>query len=240
MERESDCGFDVPPGRRGALISPAVRPFARNAGRAVLSATNAAASLVGLKVIRANVLSEEWFRKTAHFVRMLDRVREVDGDVVECGVGAGKSFAIITSLVRSSGEERLVWGFSPWTSPSAKNNPKLSGSTMAEVRLRLRQMGVDDLSGIELVDGEFADTLTRAPEPIAFAYVDVVLEDFVQPCLERLWPKVAPGGVISIGWYTPHSERPVEAFLATVAEGEARLEIDSAWHGHRFLVKATA
>src|SRR5436190_13975363 len=150
----------------------------------MLSATNAAASLAGFKVIRGNVLSEEWFRKTAHFVRMLDQVRDVEGDVVECGVGAGKSFAIIASLVRSSGAERRVWGFSPWTSEASVNgNPMLSGAAMAEVRLRLRQMGVDDLSGIELVDGALPDTLARAPEPIAFGHVDVMLEDAVRPCL---------------------------------------------------------
>jgi hypothetical protein len=213
------------------------RRLVRNAFFQALRATNALASLVGLKVIRANVLSEEWFRKVGHFVRVLDRVRGVEGDIVECGVGGGKSFAIIASLVRSSGEQRKIWGLSPWTRVDGWRDPSLSGAGKGEVRLRLGQMAASSLTGVELVNGDFPDTLALVTGTIAFAHVDVVLAQAVGPCLEQLWPKLAPGGIVSIGWFTACPADPITSFLATVPEGEARLEQDAEWHGRRLIVK---
>ena len=210
----------------------------RSASVRALAAGDAAASLVGLKVVRANVLSEEWFRKVGHFVRVLDRVRDVEGDVVECGVGAGKSFAVIASLVRSSGNDRKLWGLSPWTRVDGWSHPSLSGATQSEVRLRLKQMGVTSLAGIELIDGDVVSTLALVTGSIAFGHVDVVLAGAVRPCLEQLWPKLAPGGILSVGWFTSAAEDPIESFLASLPNGEARLEHDAGWHDRPLIVKA--
>jgi hypothetical protein len=214
-----------------------MRRLVRNTSFQALRATNALASLVGLKVIPANVLSEEWFRKVGHFVRMLDRIRCVEGDVVECGVGGGKSFAVIASLVRSSGQQRKVWGLSPWTRVDGWRDPPLSAAGHRDVRLRLGQMAVSSLTGVELVDGDFAGTLALVTGTIAFAHVDVVLAQAVRPCLAQLWPKLAPGGIVSVGGFTASPADPVGSFLATVPEGEARLEHDAEWHGRRLIVK---
>ena len=213
-----------------------MRRLVRNTSFQALRATNALASLVGLKVIPANVLSEEWFRKVGHFVRMLDRIRCVEGDVVECGVGGGKSFAIIASLVRSSGQQRKVWGLSPWTRVDGWRDP-LSPAGHRDVRLRLGQMAVSSLTGVELGDGDFAGTLALVTGTIAFAHVDVVLAQAVRPCLAQLWPKLAPGGIVSVGWFTASPADPVGSFLTTVPEGEARLEHDAEWHGRQLIVK---
>jgi Methyltransferase domain len=215
-----------------------MRRLVRNTSFQALRVTNALASLVGLKVIPANVLSEEWFRKVGHFARVLDRIRGVEGDVVECGVGGGKSFAIIASLVRSSGQQRKVWGLSPWTCVDGwRDHPSLSAAGQGEVRLRLSQMAVSSLTGIELVDGDLAGTLALVTGTIAFAHLDVVLAQAVRPCLEQLWPKLAPGGIVSVGWHTASPVDPVRSFLTTVPEGEARLEQDPEWHGRRLIVK---
>jgi hypothetical protein len=214
-----------------------MRRLVRNTSFQALRVTNALASLVGLKVIPANVLSEEWFRKVRHFARMLDRIRGVEGDVVECGVGGGKSFAIIASLVRSSGQQRKVWGLSPWTRVDGWQDPSLSAAGQGEVRLRLGQMAVSTLTGIELVDGDLAGTIALVTGTIAFAHLDVVLAQAVRPCLEQLWPKLSLGGIVSVGWFTAAPADPIASFLTTVPEGEARLEQDAEWHGRRLIVK---
>jgi Methyltransferase domain len=214
-----------------------MRRLVRNTSFHALRAANAFGSLVGLKVIRANVLSEEWFRKVGHFARMLDRVRGVEGDVVECGVGGGKSFAVIASLVRSSGQQRKVWGLSPWTRVDGWRDPSLSGARQGEVRLRLGQMAVSSLTGIELVDGDLPAALALVTGTVAFAHLDVVLAQAVRPCLEQLWPKLAPGGIVSVGWFTAWPADPITSFLTTVPEGEARLEQDAEWHGRQLIVK---
>ena len=41
---------------------------------------------------------------------MFDRIRSVDGCIVECGVGKGRSFLYLNHLAESEGKERRVWG----------------------------------------------------------------------------------------------------------------------------------
>lgn len=86
--------------------------------------------LIRLKVVPANLLSEKWFKKLAYFARLIERIDDVEGDVVECGVAAGKSFVILASLVRSNGQDRCVWGFDSWVgrpSPSAADEGSAAG-----------------------------------------------------------------------------------------------------------------
>jgi hypothetical protein len=218
----------------------------RSAAVRILHGTNRATSLIGFKVVRANLLSEEWFKKLAYFARLLERTKEVEGDVVECGVAAGKNLAIIASLVRSSGQDRCVWGFDSWAPPSPRTAdewraaPKVafSGATIKEVRLRLRQMGFDDLNGIKLVKGELAKTLSNAPARIAFAHIDLFSSEIYRICLETLWPRLEPGGIVSLGGHKPAITTALAEFLANIPEEAARLESDPSWHHRRFIVKS--
>jgi hypothetical protein len=230
------------------LVLPASLPRrpVRSAAVRILHGTNRATSLIGFKVVRANLLSEEWFKKLAYFARLLERTKDVEGDVVECGVAAGKNLAIIASLVRSSGQDRCVWGFDSWAPPSPRTAdewraaPKIafSGATIREVRLRLRQMGFDDLNGIKLVKGELAKTLPKAPERIAFVHIELFSHELYRICLETLWPRLEPGGIVSLGGFKPEITKALVEFLEKVPREEARLESDPSWHHRRFIVKS--
>jgi hypothetical protein len=230
------------------LVLPASLPRrpVRSAAVRILHGANRATSLIGLKVVRANLLSEEWFKKLAYFARLLERTKDVEGDVVECGVAAGKNLAIIASLVRSSGQDRCLWGFDSWDSPSPRTAdewraaPKVafSGATIREVRLRLRQMGFDDLNGIKLVKGELAKTLPEAPERIAFVHIELFSHELYRICLENLWPRLEPGGIVSLGGYKPEITTALAEFLANIPQEAARLESDPSWHHRRFIVKS--
>jgi Macrocin-O-methyltransferase (TylF) len=219
------------------------RSTTRNAGIKVLRATNGAASLAQLKVVRANLLSDEWFKKLAHFSRVLDRVRDVEGDVVECGVAAGKSFAIIASLVRASGRKRCVWGFDSWCPPPPDAGEGLPaeiayyGATMAEVRLRLRQMDFDDLTGIRLVQIDLCSALPDTPERIAFVHLDIPFAEPYRICFAKLWQRLEPGGIVALGGYG-YTDAGARETLATVAAEAAQFESDPAWHDRGFIVKS--
>jgi hypothetical protein len=203
---------------------------------------NEAAALVGLKVVRGNLLGEEWFRKVAYFTRIIDRISGVDGDVAVCRVDIGKSLAVIASLIRSKGEPREIWGFDSWSAPDQTRRdhdptlPQLAPATLAEVRLRLRQMSFRDLDGIHLVDGDLRVTLDHCPR-VAFVDLDLLTLGDYRLCLEKLWPKVQPGGIVSFGNYA--ANEALERFVTDLADA-AHIERDVAWHGRPFVVKSRA
>ncbi len=45
------------------------------------------------------------------FKNFFKSIRNVEGSIVECGVGYAKSFLIITQLARLEGKDRIIWGF---------------------------------------------------------------------------------------------------------------------------------
>ncbi len=53
----------------------------------------------------------EWLGTFLSYVRMYEKIRAVPGDVVECGVGRGRSFACFAFLVAEENAGRTLWGY---------------------------------------------------------------------------------------------------------------------------------
>lgn len=69
------------------------------------------------------------------------------------------------------------------------------------VRANLRKFGVDqERQRVALVKGLVQETL-RLDEQVAFAHVDVDWYEPVKTCLERIVPRLAPGGVLVLDDY---------------------------------------
>jgi O-methyltransferase len=212
---------------------------------------NRAASPAHLKLVPANLLGEEWFSQCCYFARLLERVDDVGGDVVECGVATGKSFALLAALIRSSGRQRTLWGFDSWSGlpppssedeGSARGEGAFSDASLNEVKLRLAQFDVHELDRIRLVQGRLEETLSAASiERVAFAHLDVDLYDSYRLCLENLWPKLQPGGIMALDEYAhpdwPGATKAVDEFLATLPAGEAKLESDPRFHDRHYITR---
>jgi Macrocin-O-methyltransferase (TylF) len=228
-----------------------IRGLSRRLSVKMLAATNRVTRLADLKLIPANLVTEEWFSQVGYFSRLLERVRNIEGDVVECGVASGRSLAIIASLVRSSGTERRIWGFDSWRglpslssedAGSVDGEGAFSSATVDEVRLRLELFGFDSMEGITLVEGDITQTLaTAAIDRIAFLHLDVDIYESYRSGLTILWPKVASGGIVALDEYAdpawPGATQAVDEFMATLPEGEAQLESDRRFRGRHYIVK---
>jgi hypothetical protein len=228
-----------------------IRSLSRRLSVKILAATNRVTRLADLKLIPANLVTEEWFSQVGYFSRLLERVRNIEGDVVECGVASGRSLAIIASLVRSSGTERRIWGFDSWRGlPSLSNEDAgsvagegaFSSATIDEVRLRLELFGFDSMEGIRLVEGDITQTLATAPiDRIAFLHLDVDIYESYRAALATLWPKVASGGIVALDEYAdpswPGATQAVDEFMATLPDGEAQLEGDPRFRNRHYIVK---
>jgi O-methyltransferase len=145
-------------------------------------------------------------RLYAYFDAIWQR-RDVEGAVVEVGCWLGGTAALARQLLRNTGiEKRYVCvdtftGFLPEQLAAeqgltGEGRPSFTGASIDMVHQLLRHWGCED---IELVAGDIVtlddDVL---PPIIAVALVDVDLELPVYEALRRIWPRLAPGGVILV------------------------------------------
>ncbi len=171
---------------------------------------------------RFMVLSSVDVGRIYGLIRLLEELRDVPGDVVECGVGYGKSLTTLVFGVAVLRLERTVYGFDSFAGfPEASAQdlgPRVpavgvpTGWTKTAVELirtifRTDESREDSLLrehqvGVELVSGFFADTLTaRLPEKIAFLHVDCDLYESTRAVLEECLPRMSPGGVVVFDEY---------------------------------------
>ncbi len=144
-----------------------------------------------------------------YFNKMLGLVHEIPGDIVECGVGWGRSLLDLAFLVRLEEKGRHLWGFDsfegfPEPAPQDDSSRKARRgewkTDVTSIMRMLRGSGLDEEFvefRITLVKGFFADTLARyAGDPIALLHIDADLYPSYRDALTGLYDKVVPGGVI--------------------------------------------
>lgn len=165
----------------------------------------------------------------------LELVRDVSGDLVECGVGRGRSLVILCALNHlregHEGGQRRVYAYDSFEgfpaptpeddSPRKPRQGDWSHSPSGAFRYSpeliddiLERAALPPARRPELVvrKGFFGDTLPSHPDrPIAVLHVDGDLYQSYLDTLTNLFPKVAPGGVVIFDDFKGES-RPDEKF----------------------------
>ena len=153
--------------------------------------------------------------RLSHFYDLLEKVRKVDGNIVECGVGWGRSLFMFCVLSNSFNKDRYIWGFDSFqgfSEPSSSDRQDIARirkghykTSQAGVLRYLVNSGVtqDFINNkVKLIGGFFCDTLNRYDgKSIALLHLDVDLYNSYKECLEVLYPKVTKGGVIVFDEY---------------------------------------
>jgi hypothetical protein len=134
---------------------------------------------------------------------------EIPGDIVECGIASGGSLLFMGLLLKRLNATRALWGFDTFEglpAPTA-NDPdyevakRFTGKYRGdrdEVRLLLNVHNVET----HLVPGLFQKTLPNCPvDRIAFLHIDGDWYDSVRTCLDCLYDKLSPGGIIQFDDY---------------------------------------
>lgn len=143
-----------------------------------------------------------------YFKRLFDRVIDIDGDIVECGIGKGDSLLMLAFLAKEEMRGRKVWGFDSFEGfpvPSKEDNSirKPKKGEWGETRIYAVQKlffnsGLDKhfvQSQITLVQGFFDESLPKCRcSSISFLHIDVDLYASYLTVLKYLYPKVARGG----------------------------------------------
>ncbi len=154
-------------------------------------------------------------RHLLYFHDLFNQVADVEGAVVECGVGHGHSLIQLCHCIEYEGRGRIVFGcdsFEGFPEPTGQDNgprrPALGEWKVATPELiaaRLRSIGgfsQDVLDRVVLVKGFFDSTLSeKVPDRIALLHLDVDLHESYRICLESLWPSVVSGGIVAFDEY---------------------------------------
>ena len=170
-------------------------------------------------------------RLFSYLSRQFERIKSVEGDIVECGVGKGRTFLYLTHLSLDEKKHRLVWGFDsfegfpePTKEDDSFRKPKKGDWSDTSVGLivgQLRRAGIpqkDSDACVRLIPGFFPDTFTEYKGgQVALLHVDVDLYQSYVDVLTFFFPKVSNGGVIMFDEYNhpkwPGATQAVDEFL---------------------------
>lgn len=148
-----------------------------------------------------------------YFLNQLERIRDVQGDIVECGVSIGHGALLFLLLSQYLGVERTYYGFDSFEGfpdPVAKDGTTpITGkdfwATPPETVLRVLQDGrvperiIRDR--VRLVKGFFDKTLSSYEGRIALLHLDGDLYESYKVPLATLYDKVVRGGIIMFDEY---------------------------------------
>jgi len=148
-----------------------------------------------------------------YFKDIISMVQNVEGDIVECGVSIGHGALLFTLLSDYINKPRIYYGFDSFEGfpdPVEKDETTpIKGKgfwanppeTVLKV-LRDGRVGEKVIQGrIRLIKGWFDKTLSTYEGKIALLHLDCDLYESYKLCLESLYEKVQPGGVIMFDEY---------------------------------------
>ncbi len=136
---------------------------------------------------------------------------QTPGDVVECGTARGGSAALMGLTLNRLGARRGLWVFDTFEGlpPPTLDDPDFETAKLytgecrgelEEVVALFERLGI--LSNTSFVKGLFQETLPACEvQKIAFLHIDGDWYDSVRVCLDHLYDRVSPGGIIQIDDY---------------------------------------
>jgi hypothetical protein len=170
----------------------------------------------------------------------------VPGDIVECGTASGGSAALMGLLLKKLDPGRRLWVFDTFEGlpPPTNEDPdyeiarQFTGTcrgSIEEVTDLFKRFGFADLT--VPIKGLFEDTLRKSGVgPIAVLHLDCDWYRSVRVCLDELWDRVSPGGVVQIDDYG-HWAGARKAVNQFISERALNLKVHYLDYSGRQLVK---
>lgn len=171
--------------------------------------------------------------RVMYWQNFFNMVKDVEGDIVECGIGRGRSLLIIAAinqlLDKRDGGQRKIFGydsFEGFPEPTAADNsprnpqkgewstsPSGQYSYSEDFTRMVLESGDVATNNITLTKGYFSESLINHPErPIALLHIDGDLYQSYLSALEHLFHGVAKGGIVVFDDFYEKEENTVEPF----------------------------
>ncbi len=189
--------------------------------------------------------------KLMYWRDQIERIKDVEGDIVECGVSIGHGTLLFLLLNEFVGVERTYYGFDSfegfpnpvekdevtpiegerfWASPPEIVMKTLRDGRIPEEVIRTR---------VRLIKGWFDQTVPKYEGRIALLHLDGDLYESYKIPLECLYGKVSPGGVIMFDEYNdqrwPGASKAIDEFFSDKSE---KLQSHELCNWKHYVVKA--
>jgi len=167
-------------------------------------------------------LNEGSVQRSIYLYDLFDKIKNIDGDIVECGAGLGRSLFLLSICANLYEKKRHIYCFDSFqglpeiSKEDIPNSNTLTrrGYSLKDESYRAQEdviiqhlivsgISQDFISNhITFVKGFFSETLGGySGARIALLHLDVDLYQSYKECLEILYPKVVKGGVIAFNEY---------------------------------------
>lgn len=175
---------------------------------------------IGLKQKFHTPLTSDFVYRLDYFLRLWPRV---EGEIVECGVGSGKTFLALAHILNLKKENRILYGFDTFEGLPEPTKEDVSFRNPKKGELKTKKDWIwtiikgSQLStqNIKLTKGYFKDI--KFNKPIALLHIDGDLYQSYKDALTILFPLVAKGGVIIFDEYNepawPGATKAVNEFF---------------------------
>jgi hypothetical protein len=237
-----------------ALVPKPVRPAFRGAYNCSKMLVEQLFLSLGLRISRRDRLEEQIpvdymqsrflprvYRQSVgrlfYFRHMHERISNIPGDIVECGVSIGHGILYLALLCELTATKRKIWGFDSFSGfpASAEADKRADGSfrmqqhdytSPPEMVLKVLSDGRVSTEFVthyvRLVRGYFEETLHQYDGEIALLHLDCDLYESYTTCLNALYPKVRSGGIIMFDEYEdtdfPGAKRAIDEFFGDKSE----------------------
>jgi hypothetical protein len=155
-----------------------------------------------------------------YFYEHLRTIQGITGDVVECGVGWGRSVLALSIAMQALNQKRVIYGFDSFEGFPEPTKEDLPGKAVRG-HYKTRQDSVikhllnSGLSGefvasnVRLVPGFFEDSLPNYDGgEVALLHLDVDIYSSYKETLEFFFPRVVAGGIILFDEYQSTEKYP--------------------------------
>ena len=197
--------------------------------------------------IRRYELDATHIRRFFHFEQLLRQIDDVEGHIVECGVGPGRSIFAFSIITQSMTRPREIWGFDTFEGippPSAEDGKSNAQKTGWWNHPRRQVVELLEFNGIErsfiiekirFVPGVFSESLPMYNGgPIALLHLDIDFYESYMTALEALYDHVAQGGIIAFDEYLkpvwPGATQAVDEFFADRPEEIVRSQVTDLYY----------
>ena len=150
------------------------------------------------------------------FLEYLQKVKGLDGDIIEVGVHKGNSLAILGALTSSLGINKTIYGVDTFCgmpdividgldnghNEKGEPTPGLGGHYPGDFKdtSLLHVSRVAPWPNIKLIPGVFPACADQVDsDKFCFAHVDVDIYNSYRDSYQYLWPRIVSGGVVICG-----------------------------------------